>query len=37
MDEFLAMARKGRAIVLGSGDFRVNPADGADVAAVADG
>lgn len=35
MDEFLAMARKGRAYVFGSGDFRINPIHGADVAAAA--
>ncbi|MFG2717856.1 SDR family oxidoreductase [Streptomyces sp. NPDC048416] len=35
MDEFLAMARKGRAVVFGKGTFRINPVDGADVAAAA--
>ncbi|MBS1883931.1 MAG: SDR family oxidoreductase [Actinobacteria bacterium] len=35
MDEFLAMARKGRAYLFGSGNFRINPIDGADVAAAA--
>jgi uncharacterized protein YbjT (DUF2867 family) len=37
MDEFLAMARKGRVYLFGDGSFRINPIDGADVAgAVAD-
>ena len=35
MDEFLTMARKGRAYLFGSGSFRINPIDGADVAAAA--
>jgi len=35
MDEFLTMARKGRAYLFGSGNFRINPIDGADVAAAA--
>lgn len=35
MDEFLAMARKGRAYLFGDGSFRINPIDGADVAAAA--
>ncbi|MEU9098576.1 NAD(P)H-binding protein [Streptomyces sp. NPDC048361] len=34
MDEYLDMARKGRAIVFGGGRFRINPVDGADVAAA---
>ena len=34
MDEFLIMARKGRAYLFGSGSFRINPIDGADVAAA---
>lgn len=32
MDQYLAMARKGRAYVFGHGRFRINPIDGADVA-----
>ncbi len=35
MDEFLAMARKGRVYVFGTGGFRINPVDGADVAEAA--
>ena len=35
MDQFLEMARKGRAYVFGGGRFRINPIDGADVARVA--
>lgn len=35
MDEFLRMARKGRAYVFGRGTLRINPIDGADVAAAA--
>ena len=34
MDEFLTMAGKGRAYLFGSGSFRINPIDGADVAAA---
>jgi uncharacterized protein YbjT (DUF2867 family) len=34
-DEYLAMARKGRVYVFGNGGFRINPIDGADVAAAA--
>ncbi|BCJ28553.1 SDR family oxidoreductase [Actinocatenispora sera] len=34
-DEYLGMARKGRIFVFGSGGFRINPIDGADVAAAA--
>lgn len=35
MDEFLTMARKGRAYLFGTGSFRINPINGADVAAAA--
>ena len=35
MDEFLAMARKGRAYMFGRGGLRINPIDGADVATAA--
>lgn len=35
MDQFLAMAVKGRAFVFGGGRFEINPIDGADVARVA--
>ncbi len=35
MEEFLAMARRGRVFVFGTGGFRINPVDGADVAAAA--
>ncbi|MEU6284467.1 SDR family oxidoreductase [Streptomyces sp. NPDC047028] len=34
-DEYLDMARKGRVFVFGDGGFRINPVDGADVAAAA--
>ncbi len=34
-DEYLDMARKGRVYVFGDGRFRINPIDGADVAAAA--
>ncbi|WP_329468442.1 SDR family oxidoreductase [Streptomyces sp. NBC_01431] len=34
-DEYLNMARKGRVYVFGDGRFRINPIDGADVAAAA--
>jgi len=34
-DEYLDMARKGRVYVFGDGGFRINPIDGADVAAAA--
>ncbi len=34
-DEYLTMARKGRVYVFGNGHFRINPIDGADVAAAA--
>lgn len=34
-DEYLDMARKGRVYVFGDGHFRINPIDGADVAAAA--
>lgn len=34
-DEYLDMARKGRVLVFGDGSFRINPIDGADVAAAA--
>jgi uncharacterized protein YbjT (DUF2867 family) len=37
MDQFLTMARKGRAYVFGTGSFRINPIDGADVARAAAG
>jgi uncharacterized protein YbjT (DUF2867 family) len=32
MDEFLAMAKRGRAWIVGSGETRMNPIDGADLA-----
>ncbi|MFI6469652.1 SDR family oxidoreductase [Streptomyces sp. NPDC050516] len=35
MDEYLTMARKGRAVVFGKGEFRINPVDGGDVASAA--
>ncbi|MFE3181210.1 SDR family oxidoreductase [Streptomyces violascens] len=35
MDEYLTMARRGRAFVFGKGQFRINPVDGADVASAA--
>ena len=35
MDEFLAMARRGRVVVFGGGGLRINPVDGADVAVAA--
>ncbi|MGW2813306.1 SDR family oxidoreductase [Streptomyces sp. NPDC001415] len=35
MDEYLTMARRGRAVVFGKGQFRINPVDGADVASAA--
>lgn len=34
-DEYLKMASKGRVYVFGNGSFRINPIDGADVAAAA--
>jgi uncharacterized protein YbjT (DUF2867 family) len=34
-DEYLGMAKKGRVYVFGDGGFRINPVDGADVAAAA--
>ncbi|BCJ37265.1 3-beta hydroxysteroid dehydrogenase [Actinocatenispora thailandica] len=34
-DAYLGMARKGRVFVFGNGGFRINPIDGADVAAAA--
>lgn len=34
-DAYLDMARKGRIYVFGNGQFRINPIDGADVAAMA--
>ncbi|MFG3281745.1 SDR family oxidoreductase [Streptomyces sp. NPDC048111] len=37
MDEYLTMARRGRAVVFGRGAFRINPVDGADVAGAVAG
>ncbi len=34
MKEYLEMAKKGRGIVLGSGEFRINPIHGADLAEI---